>query len=396
MTDAFEHVGGNSILLMKMQAWLEKNAGCFISVKSLLSHNTPDLLEQLIQDSQASHTPDLPDSFPLNALQQGILLTELGNDWGSHSPFLLRFIAHLKEPLTDSRWKEAVEAILAQFPYLAYTLNQVEDPKSTCWVVNKERSMLYSAEHLARWDYPLIRFIKHEPTKIEFIYHHLLMDGLGMNVVLNRLIEHLEGNLKPATYSNTHLIEYHPINTGLVIETATRNATVFKYRISENALDRISSYCESNDLPKREFLLRSVALTHQNATIAMTDVTNHPGIPGMFTELIPVQIDLKTGERTAIEPQATLNTAIVFNYMITEIPAKWVNEIEIQEPIFTKYPYEWQFIDYLTHIEVACYASVENPHAARIFETWKNQLLQFEGTEPAEIKDNELFDDFDF
>ena len=396
MTDAFEHVGGNSILLMKMQAWLEKNAGCFISVKSLLSHNTPELLEQLIQDSQVSHAPDLPTSFPLNALQQGILLTELGNDWGSHSPFLLRFTAHLKEPLTDSRWKEAVEAVLAQFPYLAYTLNQVEAPKSTCWVVNKEPSMLYSAEHLARWDYPLIRFIKHEPTKIEFIYHHLLMDGLGMNVVLNRLIEHLEGNLKPATYSNTHLIEYHPINTGLVIETATRNATVFKYRISENELVRISSYCESNDLPKREFLLRSVALTLQYATIAMADVTNHPGIPGMFTELIPVQIDLKTGERTAIEPQATLNTDIVFNYMITEIPAQWVNEIEIQEPIFTKYPYEWQFIDYLTHIEVSCYASVENPNAVRIFETWKNQLLQFEGTEPAEIKDNELFDDFDF
>jgi len=396
MTDAFEHVGGNSILLMKMQAWLEKNAGCFISVKSLLSHNTPELLEQLIQDSRAIHELDLPDSFPLNTLQQGILLTELGNNWGSRSPFLLRFIAHLKEPLTDSRWKEAVEAVLAQFPYLTYTLNQVEDPKSTCWIASKEQTMRYSAEHLVRWEHPLIRFIKHEPTKIEFIYHHLLMDGLGMNVLLNRLIEHLEGKVKPATYSNTHLIEYNPVNTGLVIETTTRTCTIFKYRISENELEKISNYCESNNLPKREFFLGSVALAHQYATIAMADVTNHPGIPGMFTELIPVQIDLNTGQGTAQELQATLNTSIVFNYMITEIPAQWVNGIEIQEPMFTKYPFEWQFIDYVTHIEVAFYASIENPNAAGIFEIWKNQLLQHEGTEPKTIKNNELFDDFDF
>jgi hypothetical protein len=73
-----------------------------------------------------------------------------------------------------------------------------------------------------------------------------------------------------------------------------------------------------------------------------------------------------------------------------------VNGIEIQEPMFTKYPFEWQFIDYVTHIEVAFYASVKNPNAAGIFETWKNQLLQHEGTEPKTIKNNELFDDFDF
>ena len=169
--DGFEHVGGNSILLMKMQAWLEKNTGCFVSVKSLLLNNTPELLEGLIHQKLKESNTIFPETLPLNSMQRGILITELGNDFGLDSPFILSFKVLLKSPTPLEKWKEGILQLIKRFPYLAFTLDQIERPAETTWKKGFDQEQIFTSFNEEGFlTAPLIRFIYHDSNSIELVW----------------------------------------------------------------------------------------------------------------------------------------------------------------------------------------------------------------------------------
>lgn len=395
LNDRFDQVGGNSILLMKMQAWLEKNTGCFVSVKSLLEHNTPHLLENLLKNERSLKDALLPEVFPLNYLQRAILLTELANNWGLQSPFILRINVKLQREISETRWKEAVEAVLVQFPYLTYGLDQVDDPQNTAWTQTEYSNKIFTENYSPQWNNPLIRFRFIHSRNIELVYHHILLDGLGMNVLLNRLLDQLDG--KPVNYGNPvdRLLNTHPKRTTLNVLTLSKRAVKFFTEISGEEYLSVQLHCKPKDLSNREFWLLSAAVAHRAPLIAYANVSQHPGIPGMFTELEAFSIDLLSETEIPWNKQE-ITTSIVANYQMIEIPQQWVDQVEVSEPTVTKYPFEWQFIDYGHRIEVTLYSADEGT-AQAVFDAWRKRIsnvLSNKSTE-ATYKDD-LFDEFDF
>ncbi len=395
VTDRFDQVGGNSILLMKMQAWLEKKAGCFVSVKSLIEHNTPNLLENLLQNERSSKDVLLPSAFPLNNLQRAILLTELANNWGDQNPFILRFTVKLQQTLSEARWKEAVAAILVQFPYLTYGLDQVYDPKNTAWTQTENSSKVFTKDSFSQWSEPLIRFRYVNSSNIELVYHHILLDGLGMNVLLNRLLDQLDD--KTVNYGNPieRLLNTHPKKTALNVQTLSKHAVKLFTEISDEEYQTVQLHCKGNALSNREFWLLSVAVAHQAPLIAYANVNQHPGIPGMFTELDAFSIDLLS-ETEIPWNKEEFTTSIVANYQMLEIPQEWVEKVEVSEPTITKYPFEWQFIDYGNRIEITLYTA-DGTTGQGIFDAWRQSIsnVLFNKSTVATNKED-LFDDFDF
>jgi hypothetical protein len=395
LNDRFDQVGGNSILLMKMQAWLEKNTGCFVSVKSLLEHNTPHLLENLLKNERSLKDALLPEVFPLNNLQRAILLTELANNWGLQSPFILRINVKLQREISETRWKEAVEAVLVQFPYLTYGLDQVDDPQNTAWTQTEYSNKIFTENYSPQWNNPLIRFRFIHSRNIELVYHHILLDGLGMNVLLNRLLDQLDG--KPVNYGNPveRLLNTHPKRTTLNVLTLSKRAVKLFTEISGEEYLSVQLHCKPKDLSNREFWLLSAAVAHRAPLIAYANVSQHPGIPGMFTELEAFSIDLLSETEIPWNKQE-ITTSIVANYQMIEIPQQWVDQVEVSEPTVTKYPFEWQFIDYGHRIEVTLYSADEGT-AQAVFDAWRKRIsnvLSNKSTE-ATYKDD-LFDEFDF
>jgi len=395
ITDRFDQVGGNSILLMKMQAWLEKKAGCFVSVKSLIEHNTPNLLENLLQNERSFRDVLLPSAFPLNNLQRAILLTELANDWGGQSPFILRFTVKLQQIISETRWKEAVGAVLVQFPYLTYGLDQVYDPKNTAWTQTENSNKVFTEDYFSQWSDPLIRFRYINSSNIELVYHHILLDGLGMNVLLNRLLDHLDDKTVNYGNPNERLLNTHPKKTAFNVQTLSKRAVKLFTEISGEEYQSVQLHCKGNALSNREFWLISVAVAHQAPLIAYANVNQHPGIPGMFTELDAFSIDLLS-ETEIPWNKEELTTSIVANYQMLEIPQEWVEKVEVSEPTITKYPFEWQFIDYGNRIEITLYTA-DGSTGQVIFDAWRQRISNalFNKSTVATNKED-LFDDFDF
>ena len=396
INDRFDSIGGNSILLMKMQAWLEKNAGCFVSVKSLLAHNTPNQLEQLIQESLSERPIEFPETYALNALQQGILLSELGNDWGLESPFILRFRTKLTQRISSSKWKEAVQSVINQFPYLIYTIAHAENPKLAVWTNTPQDHRLFSDENLMQWDAPLIRFIQHNDHEVEFIYHHILLDGLGMNVLLNRLIACLHDNKFMIGNPVLVLLNYKTRQQRLEIKTINKEINQCVKLIDGTEYDSINEYCSKNLLLQSEFFYGSIAMAHRSTLIAVADISNHPGIPGMFTELIPLVIDASSYKisRPDQEPRAM---DIVVNYMVLDVPKDIIRSIEVSQPKRTKYPFEWQITDFGNRFEINFYTPVEQEKAEQLLINWWQSIVdRISGKEVQSFRKDDIHEDFDF
>ena len=398
--DGFEHVGGNSILLMKMQAWLEKNTGCFVSVKSLLLNNTPELLEGLIHQKLKESNTIFPETLPLNSMQRGILITELGNDFGLDSPFILSFKVLLKSPTPLEKWKEGILQLIKRFPYLAFTLDQIERPAETTWKKGFDQEQIFTSFNEEGFlTAPLIRFIYHDSNSIELIWHHILLDGLGLSVLLNNLMEILQNPKLEKGYSIDPLLSYNLVYPNILIQTVNTKARVKHCCFEKDTMERVEQFCREKNIEVSSFCYFSVAKSHHAKHVAVADIKNHPGIPGMFTELSPITFDLDKAE---IEPILTSTAenpiSIVINFMLTETPENWVEKLEVSYPSITKYPFEWQFIQFNDRLEVSFYFGENDFNAEKIFEDWliKWENILSEKAFETERKNDNLFEDFDF
>ena len=401
----FQTVGGNSILLMKSQAWLEKNINLFITIKELLQHDTPTLLDKLIDDKAKIELKNIPESFPLNVLQKNILISELGNTFEEISPFVLCFDAFLKIDITQNQFQELVLKLLIQYPYLAYVICDANKPKEAYWqsLDNSIEKLFKPLENPVALSEPLIRFIYVKENHIRFEWHHILLDGLGLSSVISSILKLLDGDFTHKKYPIDSLLNF-PVKQSLEkIKTSFSQSKSITRTLSEDDLQKIETYIQKNNISLSSFCFASVGLASEKEFLAITDIKSHPGIPGMFTEILGIKLNLNIRELSEIANFNYLNEPIeidtVINFMSIQYNSDIIDRVHSRETLVTKYPFEWQFINENNKLEVAFYFDSKSNASLKIFESWNAHIdvLLSGKSEPNTSSDSSIiFSDFDF
>jgi len=399
---SFDSVGGNSILLMKMQAWIEKELGLFVSIRDLLQHNTPESLESLLSRNDQPEQ-DLPDRFPTHALQRGILILEAGQNLEEHSPFWLGFKAELSQSISQKAWEQAIAQLLDQYPQLHVMLEGELDDAEWVRVHDLQPFLEPASSATSTFSNALIRFVHVNDATIEIQWHHVLLDGLGIEVTLRNLMEILEGNFQKRPVSFQSLIHPPFESQAMNVRTSGETAQVLHTKIESQTLEAVNDFCQHHGLSPSAFWQCMAASSHQTARIAVADVSQHPGFPGMFTALEPMQFNL-TAESPAhwVVPARTdgVELDVVANFMTIMPEGNWVKRLEVSQPTHLKYPHEWQFIASGSQLDVSYYTAQTQSTAAQTFDTFQATVarvlasgrLQPASTAPA----SEVFDEFDF
>jgi hypothetical protein len=400
----FEDAGGNSVLLMKMQAWLEKNTGRFVAIRDLIRHNSPELLEELLR--YGSEELPLPQEFPLNRLQKDILILESGNQYGKSSPFFLRFKVQLRQEVSKENWASAVEMLLEQYPGIAVVLTGLPDLQSVHWKRNplSDGYVEPFPEFEIRNGEPLIRFIRHSGKSIEIQWHHVLLDGLGMSILMRNLGEVLEGKFRQRVFPTSLFLKEPEEKPGMKVKTCGSTARIFHAAIETEELQKVADFCSENRLEQSHFWYRLAAAVQESDFLAVADIAGHPGLPGMFTELKIMSVNPISGPpQTWWKPaeNPVQEVEVVANFMLVDSSSDWVEKMEVQHPSHLKYPNEWQFVLLNNRLEIGYYATWEDSNAPeRIPKLMEllNRLLKGESLSLIQEKPGgtALFDDFDF
>ena len=399
---SFDSVGGNSILLMKMQAWIEKELGLFVSIRDLLQHNTPESLESILS---RQHLPEqnLPDRFPIHALQRGILILEAGQNLETRSPFWLGFKADLSQAISKKAWEQAISKLFDQYPQLQVMLEGELGRAEWVRAQDLQPFLEPASSAISTFRNALIRFVHVNESTIEVQWHHVLLDGLGIEVTLRNLMEILEGTFQKRPVSFQTLIHPSFESQAINIRTSGEKAQVLHTKMESQTLEAVNDFCQHHGLSPSAFWQCLAAFSHQTSRIAVADVSQHPGFPGMFTALEPMQFNL-TSESPAhwVVPAATdgAELDVVANFMTIMHEGNWVKRLEVSQPTYLKYPHEWQFIVSGSQMDVSYYTAQTQSTAAQTFDTFQAavaRVLASGRLQPASCAPaSEVFDEFDF
>ena len=399
---SFDSAGGNSILLMKMQAFIEKELGLFVSIRDLLQNNTPELLETFLHQKHQPEQP-LTNRFPVHELQRGILILEAGQDLEAHSPFWLGFKAELSQTISKEVWETAIAKLLDQYPQLQVKLEgELNDAE---WVrVCELRPFLEPASTAtSTFGNALIRFVHVNDAIIEIQWHHVLLDGLGIEVTLRNLMEILEGTFQKRSVAFQSLVHPSFESRAINVRTSGEVAQVLHTKIHSQTLEAVHDFCQHHGLSPSAFWQCIAAFSHQTSRIAVADVSQHPGIPGMFTALEPMQFNMTADNPAHWVVPATTDGAeldVVANYMTIMPEGDWVKRLKVSQPTYLKYPHEWQFIASGSQLDVSYYTAQTQPTAAKTFDAFQTavaRVLASGRLQPASAAPaSEMFDEFDF
>ena len=406
ISDSFEQVGGNSILLMRMQTWLEKNENCIVTISELIHHNTPVLLGQLIQKKSQTTQQEYPEKLPLNHLQREILIFEIGNQNNLRSPFILTFHVKLNTAISKDVWVDKVRKLMKLEPYLSYVIDQSSEINASMLVrktFEEEVLRPFSTQEID--NQPLIRFIHKNNNHVQISWHHLLLDGLGSSLILRRLIKLFEEEKIVKSSFQKEAYIFNPRHSRFKLISQTAELAKSEQKFDAVFIQRIKEYCVKNTLEQSTFWTFSVALAHHQENIAFTDTKDHPNIPGMFTNIQSLRVDLNPTNKlpnSEIDVLFNGDISVVVNIMYVENHPSWVKEVIISEPERTKYPYEWQIIESEDSLKVSLYYPKNDNIGSTIFAKWIGSIESIINGEPPEettaisSSDIDNFDDFDF
>jgi hypothetical protein len=214
----------------------------------------------------------------------------------------------------------------------------------------------------------------------------------------------LENNVIVRNYSLQPLLNASIIKELVKVKTIASPVAIITKRVSENDLLKIKNTCEANQIDFSTFWHITVSRAHETETIAITDITNHPGIPGMFTELKSKSFNKKATSIKEFSESELIHSekeiTVVSNYMIIEVSDTLINKIESKEIKQTKYPYEWQFVQYNNYLEACFYFNKNHNFSSEIFRKWSDYLNDLMIGKFSNIQEkktiNDVFDDFDF
>jgi hypothetical protein len=231
----------------------------------------------------------------------------------------------------------------------------------------------------------------------------VLLDGLGIEVTLRNLIEILEGTFQRRSVAFQSLVHPSFESRAINVRTSGEVAQVLHTKIHSQTLEAVHDFCQHHGLSPSAFWQCIAAFSHQTSRIAVADVSQHPGVPGMFTALEPMQFNL-TADNPAhwVVPATTdgVELDVVANYMTIMPEGDWVKRLKVSQPTYLKYPHEWQFIASGSQLDVSYYTAQTQSTAAKTFDAFQTavaRVLASGRLQPASAATaSEMFDEFDF
>lgn len=397
----FQSEGGNSIKIMRMQAWIEKNYGISLSVKEILMHQTIEELNELIAQKEKETTLCLPDYFPLNRLQRDILLSEEGNYNFGDSPFLLSFTCKIPEEFGPKEIDKAINFVFKRYPHLTYVI--ANDSKNKLW--RKCSQFRYFIEipldsgSLKRSE-PLLRIYQND-NNLTVHWHHILLDAVGISMVMQAFYTGLEINQKNIELSYHSFLNQKGIRNIANTESSSKACRVFERILTKQEKELLEQIAENFELSLQDcFLMLSHSLFGANSLIGFTDNGLQCGIPGMFTFLNCSSYLKSTGTlEKNIESKETVS--MVTNFMHTpDLPLSDIN-IKSSKVKTCKYPYELQIEVFEDKIILQFICEADNPISAdKVKQLFAHiDKLMDEKSFESLFKENSKdihFDDFDF
>jgi amino acid adenylation domain-containing protein len=397
----FQSLGGNSIKIMRMQAWLEKNYDISLSVKELILHQTISELDELITEKEKETAFSLPDSFPLNPLQRDILLAEEGNYSLGDSPFLLSFSCKLPEKFGPKEIDKAIDFVFERYPHLTYVI--VNDTKHKHW----EKCQQYKDfikipldTDALKKEEPLLR-IYHSDDKLMVQWHHILLDAVGISMIMQAFYSALLGEQKIVERNYKALLNQESIRNIAKTESSSKECSLFEKILTKGEKELLEQILKNFELSLQDcFLLLSHSLFGTESLIAYTDNALQRGIPGMFTFLNCSSFS-KSGSRLQKNVESNKSVSLVTNFMYApELPLSDIN-IQSSGVKSCKYPYEFQIEVFDDKIMLQFICEDDNPISAdkakQLF-TNVDKLLDEKSFESLfDEKSKEIhFEDFDF
>lgn len=401
----FQAVGGNSIKIMKMQAWIEKNYGIPVSVKELIQHQRVEELDQLLADKEKETIVSLPDNFQLNSLQRDILIAERGNYAAGNSPFLLSFSCKLRFVISPERFNRALEHIFKIYPHLTYVLSAEKGGEGHWEKCKAFRDFIQkppSPESL-NIGAPLLR-IFYDEDKLTVQWHHILLDAVGIGLVMQELYKALLSDIEIEERNYKVFLAQTGLKNRAKTESASKRAIVFELRLSKTQKGQFENLAATNGISLQDaFVLLSHSIFGLDSIVAYTDNSFQCGIPGLFTFLNSSSLADKGNliESLQRNSETTKTAAIVTNFMYgPELPPDALS-IKSSKVQFCKYPYELQIEVFEDNIILDFIAEEDNPMAAdkakQLFENIEQVLLEQSFDKLFNKKSKEIqFEDFDF
>jgi amino acid adenylation domain-containing protein len=401
----FLTVGGSSLRIMRMQAWLEKNYQISIPVQELIVNQTIKELDNLILEKQQEFPFEIPNKIPLNPLQRAILLSESGNTTMMNSPFILGFTCESPVNILEKDLHQAVENLFIVYPHLSYVLSkdvEIEEIKwEKCADFMKFVHQPLNSSSLSNLE-PLLRiFLENEVLHVQ--WHHILLDGVGISMVMEELYGLLTSNKSTLTRNYSLFLNHFSFQNNAKTDSSNGAPLIFERKIEKSELEKLA---EKNELSLLDlFLLLSHSIFDQTDSIGFTDNTQQIGIPGMFTFLNTSTLsDAIESKSCLLKGRSSDKTvAMVTNFMYRpDLPdSRFV--IKNKELSTCKYPYELQIEVSQQIIQIQFIGEQTNPFlhqkSTLFFENLEKLLIDqtFDGIFPENHKKSTVdFDEFDF
>jgi amino acid adenylation domain-containing protein len=363
----FQSLGGNSIKIMRMQAWLEKNYGISISVKELILNQTISELNELIAEKEKETTFALPDSFPLNPLQRDILLAEIGNYSFVESPYLLSFSCAIPEKFNPNEIDKAIDFAIDINPHLTYVIDNELSQREwkKCLVFREYIKTPLDADSLKKGE-PLLR-IFHKDGNLMVQWHHILLDAVGISMFMQAFYFALIGEQKLVKRNYKVLLNQESIRNIAKTESSSKACEVYERILSNNEKEAIEQIAKNFELSLQEFsLLLSHSIFGNESFVAYTDNTHQCGIPGMFTFLNCSHFSKSGNIKSSLHKNSETKNmvSVVTNFMLApELPLSDIN-IKSNGIKSCKYPYEFQIEVFDDKIRLQFICEADNPLSA--------------------------------
>ena len=204
LDDNLVELGGTSLSAMNLQRILKDELGVSLSSREIIDLATPVNIANHIKYNLSAYSPldvnyTFEDKCPLSESQLNVYLDEKVKDMGTayNNPFKIQF----KKKYSFSDVENAIGKLWKSYPVLSARIMEDEDGVSFNFdaepsIVCGLSSDMDSFVEVFDLNKSLVRFLfVEDESSLCMDFHHLIFDGTSLNIILDSLLDNLNGNI---------------------------------------------------------------------------------------------------------------------------------------------------------------------------------------------------------